>query len=606
MILRRGSRSGKLVSLATFIAGRNRRKRTMPGMSLNDQLAELFARFAAIMEIRGEPVFKSIAFTRVARTLKDLSTDLRTLVEADRLSELPGAGASSRKIIEEFVRTGRSGDYDQVAASIPAGLIDLLAIPSLGPKTISLFWKQRGITSIGDLKRALADGSLAGLKGIGEKKLQGIRDGIELLEKSAGRIGIWQALTLAEALVAQVRKLPGVQHAEYAGSLRRRRETIGDIDIIAEVAADQGAAVAELFCKLPQVDRVLGSGDTKASVFVGDPGVQVDLRLIPRQSYGAALLYFTGSKEHNVVLRQRAIDMGLKLNEWGLYRGDEALAGTDERDVYAALKLPCIEPELREDRGEISAALAGQLPTLIAQADIRGDLHTHTTASDGAHSIEQMALAAKARGYAYLAITDHSRSQVVANGLTQERMRQHIRAIRQAADRVKGIVLLAGAEVDILADGHLDYDDALLDELDIVVASPHTALRQATEKATDRMLRAIDNRYVHIIGHPTGRLIGQRDGLPLEFERVFAAAASAGVALEINSGCPRLDLSDVHARAAVAAGCRLSINTDAHAVEQLEGIAFGIHVARRAWVEPTDVINCLGLDELRSFLGSRR
>ncbi len=590
-------------------------------MSINSELSDLFKTFAAIMEIRGESVFKSIAFSKVSRILKDMTIDIRKATEAGTLDQIEGIGASSRKIIEDFVKTGKSKDFVEVAATVPAGLIPMLEVPGLGPKTISLLWKQREITSLDELKAALSAGKLEGLPGMGAKKIQSIADGIALLEKAGGRVGLPPAMEAGQLLLDHVRAIPGVKRAELAGSLRRRKETIGDIDIIcATKPSIEGADVTKAFTEFVGVEKILGQGDTKASILTAD-GMQVDLRVVPDVNFGAALLYFTGSKEHNVRLRGLSQDNALTLNEWGLYKIAEyeksgkktgeapaakPVASKAEDDIYQALGLRYIEPELREDRGEIDASRDDKLPKLITLADIKADLHTHTTASDGQNSIEEMAEAAKAKGYAFLAITDHSKSQVIASGLSAERLLKHVDAIHKAGAKIKGIKLLAGCEVDILADGHLDFEDEVLKELDLVVASPHVALKQEAGKATDRILRAIDNKYVHIIGHPTGRLIGNRDGLPLDFERVFRAAVANGTALEINSGYPRLDLNDVNARAAVAAGCVLSINTDAHSTEGLDWMHLGVAVARRGWVKAADVINCYPPEKLTRFLQQKR
>jgi DNA polymerase (family 10) len=590
-------------------------------MSLNSELSKLFANFAAVMEIRGESPFKSIAFSKVSRILKDATFDVRELCKQGTLNKVEGLGASSCKIITEYVQTGRSTDFEEVAASVPSGLLPLLEIPGLGPKTISLLWKQREITSLESLVKAIDDGSLAGLKGIGEKKIESIKQGIAMRSQAAERMGIGDALPIAEGLVERLRKLPEVQQAEIAGSLRRRRETIGDVDLICALEkSTDGPAVSSTFVKFPEVQRILGEGATKASVITAG-GLQVDLRIVPIENFGAALLYFTGSKDHNVKLRGRAQSQGLTLNEWGLYKLDEydksakktaeapsikPVASKTEADVYAKLGLKFVDPELREDRGEIDAAASNKLPKLITRADIRGDLHSHTTASDGQNSIEEMAAAAKELGYEFLAITDHSKSQVIANGLTVERLLAHIKAIRAVGSKIKGITLLAGCEVDILADGRMDYEDEILAELDIVIASPHIALKQDETKATDRILRAIDNRYVTAIGHPTGRLINKREGLPLNFAKVFAAAAANSTALEINAGYPRLDLNDVNARGALEAGCMLCIDTDAHATDQLADIGYGIDVARRAGTEPSRVLNCMTVDALKKFIAKKR
>lgn len=591
-------------------------------MSLNHELARLFSTMAALMEIKGESVFKSIAFGKVGRLLENMTQDVRDCVEKGTLSDIEGVGPSSQKVIEEFVRTGRSSDYESLSASVPAGLIPLLDIPSLGPKTIGMLWRERGVTDIEALVKLLDTDGMKGLKGIGEKKIEAIKQGIAIRAQSAGRQGIVDALPIAESLVERLRKVTGVKQAEIAGSLRRRRETIGDVDLVCALSAgSRGASVAEAFVAFPEVQKVLGSGNAKASVITAG-GLQVDLRVVPAECFGAAMMYFTGSKEHNVRLRGRAQGQGLTLNEWGLYKLDEyekvkrtpgeipplkSLAGRTEAEVYRKLGLAYVEPEMREDRGELEAAEKGTLPDLIALADIRGDLHSHTTASDGVATIEQMAEAAAARGYKFLAITDHSKSQVIANGLSAERLLAHVKAIHKVNDRMKGgIHLLAGCEVDILVDGRLDFDAAVLAELDYVVASPHVSLKQDETKATDRLVRAIETRYVNVIGHPTGRLIDRRAGLPLKFDRIFAAAAATGTALEINASYPRLDLNDVHARAAIAAGCKLSINTDAHSPDEFAQMIHGIDVARRAWATKGDVINCMTWEALKAFIAKKR
>ena len=589
-------------------------------MSLNHELSDLFTSMAAIMDVKGESAFKSIAFTRVARVLHDLTTDVRKLVEDGTLADVSGVGESSRRVIEQYAKTGRSDDYDELKASVPEGLLPMLRIPGMGPKTVSLLWHERGITSTGQLLEAINTGKLDGLKGVGAKKIQSIKDGIALLERSAGRIGIAEALPVAAAFLQRVKAMPQVVAADVAGSLRRRQETIGDVDVVCCCDRD-GQAVLDAFTAFPEVDKVLVHGGTKVSVVTAE-GLQVDCRLVPVENYGAALLYFTGSKDHGKKIRGLALDGGMTLNEWGLYdlSDHEAaekktghaprlkpLASKTEADVYKKLKMQFVPPELREDRGEVEAALKGQLPELIDVGDIRGDLHTHTTASDGTASIDEMAEAAIERGYAFLGITDHSKTQTVAHGLTAERLLKHAKAIRKAAEKYKGqIRLLAGCEVDILADGTMDFEDAILAELDYVVGSPHVALKQDEQKATDRIKRAIENRYVTIIGHPTGRLINQRDGLPLRFDQLLPLAAATGTAMEINAGYPRLDLNETNARAALDAGVKLSINTDAHSTTGLAGITYGIGVARRAWVTKKDVINCLTVAKLEAFLAAKR
>jgi DNA polymerase (family X) len=590
-------------------------------MSLNDELANLFQSFADLLQIKGEPVFKSIAFQKVARLLKETPVDIAQAAADGSLAEMAGIGSSSRRIIEQYIATGHSEDFDQAAAGVPKGLLEMLELGGMGPKTVALLWKERGVESVENLVQAIDAGRLEGVKGIGEKKIEQMRQAIALRKQSGGRMGIVQALAIAEQLLAELRKLDGVKEAQIAGSLRRRRETIGDVDLICALKdAGAGQRLAKAFTQMPRVQRVLGQGSTKASV-VTDGGLQVDLRIVPAQHFGAALQYFTGSKEHNVKLRSLANGKGMTLNEWGLYRladydraekktgqppSARPVASRTETEIYAALGLQTPDPLLREDRGEIEAAAAGHLPVLIERADLRGDLHTHTTASDGADSILAMAEAAAKLGYEFLAITDHSKSQVIANGLDAARLLAHVKEIHRVGAQIKGITLLAGCEVDILSDGRMDFEDAVLAELDLVIASPHLALRQDQAKATDRLLRAIANPYVNVIGHPTGRLIGQRPGLPLDFPRIFKAAAESGTALEINASYPRLDLDDLHARAAVAAGAMLAINTDAHGTGGLNAMEFGLNVARRAWVKRGDVINCLPLTQLRRFISRKR
>lgn len=598
-------------------------------MSLNAQLSELFTSLAAMMELKGENTFKVIAFAKVGRIIREINIDLKRCMEEGKLSEIEGIGKGSQQIIEQYIQTGKSTVFEEVSASVPAGLVPMLSIEGLGPKTIHLLWRERNITSLDTLENAIRTGAINGLKGIGEKKLQTILAGIELYKSrladggsgAVRRIGIGEALAPAQELLERLRSIPGVQQAELAGSLRRRRETIADVDFVAAVRQGESTEeIARTFTQLPGVVQTIGSGLSKTSVKVSN-GMQVDLRLVPPDHFGSALLYFTGSKDHNVKIRALAQKKGLTLNEWGLYDNAayekapkqtarpphlKPLASQTEAQVYAALGLDYIEPELREDRGEVEAAAAKKLPILVTRADIRGDLHNHSTESDGTATLEQMAQAAKALGYEYLAITDHSKALAMTNGLSVDRLMKHVENIHRLNDKLKGITLLAGSEVDILADGRMDYEDAVLKELDIVIASPHLALKQDAKKATDRLLRAIENRYVNIIGHPTGRLINRREGLPLDFAVLFKAAAANGTAMEINSSHPRLDLDEFHARAAIDAGVMLTIDTDAHSTTELESIFYGVGVARRAWATKEHILNCLPLTRVKKFLSAKR
>ncbi len=597
-------------------------------MATNIELSDLFASMATLMELKGENSFKVIAFAKVSRVLRETSLDLRKCMEDGTLGQIEGIGKSSQAIIEEYLRTGKAIAYEEMSAEVPAGLPPLLGIEGMGPKTLHLLWKERGVTSLAELEAAIAEGRLDGLKGIGPKKLDAIRKGIESLKRRTGADGtvvlrhpLGEVWPVANELLRQVRSIPGVLRAEIAGSLRRWKETIADVDVVAAIAEpEDGAGIAGQFVSLPVVAEVLAKGATRASVKTSG-GLQVDLRMVPSAHFGAALMYFTGSKEHNVQVRGLAQKLGFTLNEWGLYRLDDydkaekqpgrppevrPVASETEQEIFRALGMAFVAPELREDRGEVEQALVGALPRLIELPDIRGDLHTHTIASDGGNTIEEMAEAAKARGYEYLAITDHSKAMVQANGLTPERLMKHVAEIRRTGDRVRGLTLLAGAEVDILADGRLDYEDAILAELDIVVASPHVSLRQEPAKATERLLRAIEHRYVNVIGHPTGRIINGREGLLPDFGRLFSAAAGSGTAMEINASWQRLDLDDVRCRAAAAAGVVIAIDTDAHAVGELDQMRYGLGVARRAGLLAAGVLNARPLSQLQEFLKKKR
>ncbi|MHC5023965.1 MAG: DNA polymerase/3'-5' exonuclease PolX, partial [Planctomycetota bacterium] len=480
----------------------------------------------------------------------------------------------------------------------------------LGPKTVKLLWEKAGVTDVPSLVKAMDAGELEKLPRMGAKTIQNIRESLEFVAKAGDRSRLGQALPVAEAIVASLEKIKGTKQVAYAGSLRRGRETIGDIDILA--SSTQPKVLSKSFREMQGVTKVLAAGETKSSVRL-EAGIQVDLRVVDDATFGAALLYFTGSKQHNVVLRERAIKMGFRLNEYGLFpdddepeppqqRGVKPVARKTEAQIYQKLDLPLIPPELREDRGEIGATL----PTLLELDDIKAELHAHTIASDGKMTIEELAQAAKARGFHTVAVTDHSKSSIQANGLDERHLRAHIEAIREADATVKGITILAGSEVDILGDGHLDYDDDLLAELDIVVASPHVALRQDPKKATKRLLKAIAHPLVHILGHPTGRLINTREGLHPDIEALVAAAIEHDTALEINASFMRLDLRDVHVKAAADAGALIAINTDAHAPEHLEFLRYGVLTARRGWLTKASCVNAWTKPKLAKWLQAKR
>ncbi|MCD6304309.1 MAG: DNA polymerase/3'-5' exonuclease PolX [Planctomycetes bacterium] len=485
-------------------------------------------------------------------------------------------------------------------------LPELLSVGGLGPKTIAKLWKQAGIESLADLRQALAarPEELAGLPGLGMKKVQQLAESLAFQDAARGRRRLDEAAAIAGELLETVRHLAGVRRAVPAGSLRRGRETIGDIDLLCLAEPSDGPAITAAFAETEGVKRVLARGPTKCSILT-ETHLEVDLRVVPAESFGAALQYFTGSKAHNIRLRELAAKKDLKLNEYGLFAGGKRLAGEREEDIYRELGLSPVPPELREDRGEVEAALAGRLPALIEPGDIRGDMHMHTTASDGANGIEEMIDACRRLGYRYMAICDHSRSQVQAHGLDEQRLAEHARAIRAAGRKYKDIAVLAGVEVDIFKDGRLDFEADVLAELDFVTASPHSALALGRREATRRIIRAIEQPHVHCIGHPSGRLINERAGMDIDVAEIAAAAAANGVALEINAHPWRLDLRDVHVRAAVTAGAKLMINTDAHRTADLHLMRYGVITARRGWARAADVINTLPLRKLRAWLAAK-
>ena len=573
----------------------------------NRQLVTIFSQMADVMEILGRDRFRINAFTRAARTIDGLTDDLASIgTDLKALTAIAGIGKGTAQRIAEFVEHGRIADHEQLLEAIPAGLIELLGISGLGPKTIGLMWKSAEVESLADLKTKLEGDELAALPGLGKKKLENLRKSIAFAETAGERVRIGVAMPLAELLIEELRELQGVKQITSAGSLRRGKETIGDVDILVAADGSEAGAISDAFVKLAPVTDVLVHGPTKASVRT-DVGLQVDLRIVDPSSYGAALLYFTGSKEHNIAMRERAIRQGLRLNEYGLLKDGEHVAGASEEEVFAALGLAWIPPELREARDEIALAAEGKLPRLLTVADIKSELHTHTTASDGVWSIRELAMVAAERGYHTVAVTEHSKGQAQANGLDAARLEQHIKDVRRIAADVKyTITVLAGTEVDILADGRLDYPDSLLQELDLVIAAVHSGLSQAPAAATKRLLKAIAHPAVTIIAHPTGRLIGRREGLSPDMSQVIAAAAERGIALELNANSWRLDLRDTHARAAIEAGVKLAINTDAHSRHHFDELPYGIMTARRAGVTRSDVINCLSRGALQKWLAATR
>ncbi|MEP7355839.1 MAG: DNA polymerase/3'-5' exonuclease PolX [Anaerolineales bacterium] len=571
----------------------------------NQEVAQVFANIGDLLEIKGEVIYKILAYRRAAETLREYNRDVNAIWKEGRLRDIPSVGQAIADKIDELLRTGQLGMYERLKTEVPAGLIEILAVPDVGPKKAALFWKKLGITSVAALEEAARGGKLRDLAGMGEKSEAKIIAGLEsLARRPVDRRPLGQAWVLAQEVLAFLRGLPGVETAEAAGSLRRRRSTIGDMDFL--VASSAPGPIIDAFCAHPTVRRILGQGQIKAAVELVN-GLQADLRVLPAARFGTLLQYFTGSKDHNVKLRELALKQRLSLNEHAFTResGEEILCAT-EVDVYRTLGLAYIPPELREDRGEIEAAAKNALPHLVELRDLQSELHAHTTWSDGALSVREMAQAARGRGLKVLAITDHSQSLGITSGLAPQRLRQQRREIDKVqAEMGGGFSLLQGAEVEILSDGQLDYSDDVLGDLDIVIASLHTSLRQPREAVTVRLIRAIDNRHVDIIGHPTGRLLPDRAGADLDMEAVLRAAARSGVALEINANPARLDLDDNYAFRALELGCLLAINTDAHSASNFELAHFGVGIARRAWATPEQVINTWPGEKLLRWLDDR-
>lgn len=572
----------------------------------NLEVAWVLAEIADLIEIRGVDAFKSRAYRRAAGVIASLPRDIAVIGEAGELETLPGIGKGLAAKIGEIIRSGTCSYLEDLKADVPEGLRDMLAIPGVGAKTASALYRELGVRSLADLERAAKSGRIRALKGMSVRTEQRISDGLARLRDHSGRLPLGIAKPLAAELAAAIAQLPAVTAIDVAGSIRRGKEEVADIDIIA--AACRPDDVTAAFCRMPQVGSVLSQGPTMATVLLRF-GCQADLRVVAPEQYVAARHHFTGSKEHNVRLRGLAKDRGLKLNEYGLFRvaegdaGGEPLPVDSEAELYRQLGMDVVPPELREDRGEVEAALAGTLPRLLELTDIRGDLHVHTDWSDGKNTILEMATRAAERGYEYIAITDHSQALAMAGGLGPEKLARQAGAIMEAqaavGDRIR---ILRGIEVDILSDGRLDLPDEVLADLDVVIASVHRGFHQSEEQLTSRIVAALKHPAVDLVAHPTGRLIGHRDEYAVDLERVFEVAAETGTAMEINASPDRLDLSDINTRRATELGIRIAINTDAHDLGRLTEMEYGVTVARRAWCEPADIINTLPLAALRGHL----
>jgi len=562
----------------------------------NQEIARVFNDIADLLEIKGENPFRIRAYRRAALNIEGLSNDV-SQTPREELLKIPGIGQDLAGKIEEYSKTARIQAYEDLKKEIPGGLSILLSVPSLGPKTAKLLFDQLHITNLEELERFAKEHKLSGLPGIKEKTEENIIKGIEMLKRGMERQPLGKVLPIANDILEQIRKNPSVRKLTVAGSIRRWKDTIKDIDILA--TSEDPKSVMSTFVHLPQVKEVLMHGPTKSSVIIQE-GLQVDLRVVEENSFGAALAYFTGSKEHNIRLREMAVKDGLKINEYGIFRerDNKKLGGAREEDVYKILGLPYIPPELREDSGEIEAALVGKLPKLVELKDIKGDLHVHTKRSDGSHDFDELIEAARKRGYEYIAITDHSKGLGIAHGLSPERLIEEKKEIDALNKRLKGFRLLTGTEVDIRSNGEIDFPDEVLRILDIVVASIHSGFRQSREQITGRLIAAMKNPYVTVIAHPTGRLIGERDPYDVDMDEIFKVATETGTAIEINAYPLRLDLNDIYTKKAGEMGIPIVISTDTHVTNQFEYMEYGVSIARRGWLEKSGVLNTLSYTSL--------
>lgn len=570
------------------------------------EIAQMFEDVANLLSIRGDNRRRVLAYQRAAEVIRELDAPLETYASQNNLTAIAGIGKTLAAKIDEMLTTGELDFYNRLSAEIPPSLLTLLRVNGVGPKKVKLFFDSLDVRTLDDLEAAAKAEKLRRLPGMGAKSEAKILQGIDALRQFGDeRRPLWEVWPLAQAIVAHLRTLPGVQRAEIAGSLRRRRDTIGDLDFLVAAAAEDAPAIMDAFVAMRSVSSVSGRGPTKSSVLLHD-GIRADLRVLPAERWGTLLAYFTGSQAHNVRLRELAQRQGYTLNEHALtpLDGRTELIFDSEADLYARLELPYILPTLREDRGEIEAAQNGQLPAVVTQGDIVSDLHMHSTWSDGKHTILEMAHAARERGLKLIVITDHSYSLGIANGLSAERLRDQAAAVR-AADAEIGpeMRILHGTEMEIRADGTLDFPDELLETLDFVIASLHVSLTQPRAQIMQRLLAAVDNPHVDMIAHPTGRLIGERPGADVDLDRLFMAASATGTLLEINANPRRLDLSDQAARRAAQLGVKISINCDAHRAEQFDLLHFGVAAAQRAWLTPANIVNCWPVTRLVNHLG---
>ncbi len=569
------------------------------------EVADIFEQIADLLELKGENPFRIRAYRRAALNLRNMTQDLEGMVTSGTLEEIPGIGKDLAEKIQEIVSTGRLQFLEKLKAQVPGELSTLMTVPGIGPKTAKLVYDRFKVKSIEQLEQLVKAGKLKGLPGFQEKKEENILRGIQIRKAGRERMSLGEALGLGREILGALKGLPEVKRISEAGSLRRRKETIRDIDIL--ITSTHPKKVMDRFVVMPIVAQVQAHGETKSSIRTAQ-GVQVDLRVVEPESFGAALVYFTGSKEHNIRIRSLANRLGLTVNEYGVFREKTGrrVAGREEEEVYRALGLGWIPPELREDQGEVEAAGSGRLPRLVEKKDLRGDFHIHSDWTDGHHPIEEVAQAVKAKGYRYMLLSDHSRSLRVAGGLSESELLEEMEEVERLNRRLKPFRILMGAEVDILPDGRMDYPDRILAKLDLAIAAIHSAFKQPREQITRRVVRALKNRYVSILAHPTTRLLGERGPIDLDLEEVIRVARRTRTALEINCYSRRLDLNDTQARQAREQGVKLVLSTDTHVLSQLEDIELGLALARRAWAGPSDLLNTLGVEDLMRWVALKR
>jgi len=562
----------------------------------NQEIAEIFNKIADILEIKEENIFRIRAYRRASQNIGSLTKDVEDIIKEEKLEDIPGIGKDLAKKIDEYVKTGKMKFYEDLKKEIPKGMLAFMDIPGVGPKTAKVIYEDLKIKNIEDLIVKAKAGKIKKVFGIKDKTIENILRGIDFLKKSEGRTPLYIAMKISNEIINELKKLKEISQIEAAGSLRRRKETVRDIDIVSASTKPKG--IMDKFVSLPQVKEILAHGQTKSSIITKEE-IQVDLRVVEPECYGAALAYLTGSKEHNVKLREMAVKKHLKINEYGVFKvkADRKIAGKDEEGIYKSLGLSYVPPEIRENRGEIELAIKDSLPKLVELKDMKGDLHLHSEASDGNLSVPEIAELAKAKGYEYIVVTDHSKTLVIAGGLKEKELVLQMEKIDALNKRIKGFRVLKGAEVDILADGTLDYNDGILKELDFVIAAIHAGFKQSREQLTKKIISAMENKYVNMIAHPTGRLMGVRDSYDIDIAKVLKAARDTNTAVEINAYPDRLDLNDINCKLAKETGVMIGIGTDSHSKEHMDNMIFGINVARRGWLEKKDVLNTLKIND---------